>query len=384
MRSKLPNTGTTIFSVMSLLAAEHHAVNLGQGFPGFPIDSKLIDLVSKYMYRGFNQYAPMPGVPALRELLSAKMKKSYGTSYNPNTEITITAGATQAIFTAITAFIHPGDEVIVFAPAYDCYAPAVEICGGKVIWVEMDYPDYSVNWEVVKEKINSRTRMIVINTPQNPAAAIWSKEDMHALQALVSDTDIIVLSDEVYEHIVFDGLNHQSCALFEDLAARSLIVYSFGKTLHATGWKMGYVVGPAHLMSEFRKVHQYNVFSCSTPVQHAIAEYMTDEEVYNGLSLFFQGKRDLFLAAVQGAPFEKKPSAGSYFQLMKYNNWQNHNDVDLAKKWTIDLGITCIPLSVFYPSDKNEGIFRFCFAKEDDILFEAAQRLKQIDKTHAK
>ncbi|MEY3398776.1 MAG: hypothetical protein RL220_1370 [Bacteroidota bacterium] len=376
--SRLPRTGTTIFTIMSQLAAEHGAINLGQGFPGFPVDPALTERVKEAMDQGHNQYAPMPGILSLRELLSAKLRNSYGQVYDPTSEITITAGATQAIFTAITALIKPGDEVILFAPAYDCYAPAVELNGGMVKWITMSYPDYRVQWDDVKAAISPRTKMIVFNTPHNPAGTIWSESDVLQLQDLTRDTEIIVISDEVYEHIVFDGMQHMSCARFPELASRSVLVYSFGKTLHVTGWKMGYVAAPEALMKEFRKVHQYNVFSVNTPAQYAIESYMRNPDTYRGLADFFQRKRDLFLSRITNPVFSFVPSAGSYFQLLQYKGADHLPDVELAKKWTVSYGITSIPLSVFYPDGLDESVLRFCFAKDDDLLIAAADALNKI------
>jgi methionine transaminase len=376
--SKLPATSTTIFSVMSQLAAEHNAINLGQGFPGFDIDPALIESVHQAMKGGFNQYAPMPGILSLRELLSDKMKEAYGTFYNPSDEITITAGGTQAIYSVISALIKSGDEVILFAPAYDCYAPAVELNGGKVVWIETFYPDYKVDWSQVKNAISEKTRLIVVNTPQNPSSAVWSKDDLETLSSLVQNTDIIILSDEVYEHILFDGLKHQSCASVAGLAERSILVYSFGKTLHVTGWKLGYVVGPKELMSEFRKVHQYNVFSCNTPMQVAIEAYMKNASVYTSLPSFYQEKRDRFLSKITNEKFDIRPAKGSYFQVMKFKANMGKSDVETAKEWTIQGGITTIPLSVFYPVERNEAVFRFCFAKSDEVLDKAAEKINQL------
>jgi len=378
IHSKLPYQGTTIFSVMSQLAHETGAVNLGQGFPGFGIDEKLISLVNKAMTNELNQYAPMPGVAALRNAIADKIFLSYGRRYDSETEITITAGATQAIFTAITALIHPDDEVIVFAPAYDCYAPAIEVNGGKPVWIELHYPDYTIHWDEIKKRINHRTRMIIINSPLNPGATVMSNTDMEELQKIVSGTDIIVLSDEVYEHIIFDGEQHQSCARFPALADQSMIVYSFGKTFHATGWKMGYIVGPAEFMAEFRKIHQYNVFSCNTPVQYALAEYMSDPATYLNLPSFYQKKRDFFLHLLEGSLFQWTPARGSYFQLLNYSEITKDKDTDVAIQWTKNNGIASIPLSVFYPEPVQENVLRFCFAKEDAELERAASILKKI------
>jgi methionine aminotransferase len=378
IESKLPTVGTTIFTVMSKLAAEHGAINLGQGFPGFMMDHKLIDLVAFFMKQGFNQYAPMPGVQRLREVISNKMLTTYGKKFNPETEVTITSGGTQALFTAITALVHQDDEVILFSPAYDCYAPAVEVNGGKCVWVELQWPDYRINWDHVRKLVNHKTRMILINTPHNPTGAIFQNEDMLQLSQITKGTDIIVLSDEVYEHIVFDQHEHQSVARFPELADRSLIVYSFGKTFHATGWKMGYICGPENLMKEYRKVHQYNVFSCNTPIQFALAEYMEDAQTYGQLPSFYQKKRDLFLELIQGSSFKVIPSAGTYFQLLSYESISKERDTDFAIRLTKEHGITGIPCSVFYPDHQDHKVLRFCFAKEDDELIRAAAIIKSI------
>lgn len=378
INSKLPNIGTTIFTTMSALANEVGALNLGQGFPGFSIDMKLGKLVEKYISKGFNQYAPMAGVKELRDLLSHKIEKLYGHRYDADTEITITSGGTQAIYTAITALVHEGDEVILFAPAYDCYAPAIELNGGKPVWVDLTYPDYKTNWEYVKKLINHRTRMIVLNTPHNPSGTCMSEEDMKQLEKLVSGTDIIILSDEVYEHIVFDGAQHQSVARFPKLAAQSLCVYSFGKTFHHTGWKMGYICGPATYMQEFRKVHQFNVFSVNTPVQYALAEYMEDESTYLNLPAFYQKKRDLFLDSIKGSRFKYTPSAGTYFQGLCYEGMFDEKDTALAIRLTKEFKIASIPCSVFYPDHLDEKVLRFCFAKDDKTLIEAGKVLSKI------
>ncbi|MCC6600892.1 MAG: aminotransferase class I/II-fold pyridoxal phosphate-dependent enzyme [Crocinitomicaceae bacterium] len=378
IHSKLPNQGITIFTTMSKLAAEADAVNMGQGFPGFPIDTKLIGLVEKYMEKGWNQYAPMSGVIPLRRAISQKLLSTYGRNYDPETEINVTAGATQAIFTAITALVNEGDEVVLFAPAYDCYAPAIQVNGGKPVWIQLHYPDYSIQWNELKKVINHRTRMIIINSPLNPGASVLSTDDMEELQKIVAETDIIVLSDEVYEHIVFDGRQHQSAARFSKLAEQSLLVFSFGKTFHATGWKMGYIAGPAPLIAEFRKIHQYNVFSCNSPIQYAIAEYMEEPEHYKYLPDFYQRKRDYFLHLLEGSRFRWKPAAGSYFQLLNYSEISREKDTDIAIKWTKEHRISSIPLSVFYPDPVQESVLRFCFAKEDAELEMAAEILREI------
>lgn len=378
MNSKLPQVGTTIFTVMSAIAHEYGSINLGQGFPGFPIDERLSKLVEKYISKGYNQYAPMAGVKELRHILSAKIEKLYGHRYNEDTEITITSGATQAIYTAITALVHPEDEVILFAPAYDCYAPAVELNGGTPIWVDLKYPDYSINWEYVAKRINHKTRMIILNSPHNPSGACLSENDMKQLEKIVSDTNIILLSDEVYEHIIFDGQPHQSVARYPKLAAQSIAVYSFGKTFHATGWKIGYICGPETYMREFRKVHQFNVFSVNTPIQYAIAEYMEDENTYLYLPKFYQKKRDLFLGVIKDSKFKYTPSAGTYFQCLSYDGLFEEKDTDFAIRMTKEFKITGIPCSTFYPDHLDEKVLRFCFAKDDETLIAAGKILNTL------
>ena len=383
LRSKMPTAGITIFSRMSSLALQYNALNLGQGFPGFAIDPALGDLVGKYIREGHNQYAPMPGIEVLRRRISEKIHANYGHAYDPGSEITITAGGTQAIFTAITAFVHPGDEVILFAPAYDCYAPAVEINGGIHRWVSLSYPDYTVDWTQVASLVNKKTRMIIINTPHNPSGTCFSGNDMQELARIVGGTDIVVLSDEVYEHIVFDGLHHESAMKFPSLRDRSIIVYSFGKTFHATGWKMGYAVGPERLMNEFRKVHQYNVFSCFTPGQYALAEYMEDRSTWETLSSFYQDKRDAFIHLMEGSRFGIVPVSGTYFQLLDYSQVSGMNDVEFAEHLTREHRLATIPLSVFYPaghaeSGNGDKVLRICFAKETRMLEQAAAILSSL------
>jgi methionine aminotransferase len=378
IRSKLPDVGTTIFTVMSKLAVDHQAINLGQGFPGFPVDMKLADLVEHYIRKGYNQYAPMPGVPELRKTLSQKIRSMYGYAYDPDLEITITAGGTQAIFTAITAMIHRDDEVILFAPAYDCYAPAIELNGGKPVWIRMHYPDYRIDWQEVRSRVNEKTKMIIINSPHNPSGTCLSSEDMTELENIVAGSDICVISDEVYEHIIFDGALHQSAARYPALAQQSFLVYSFGKTFHNTGWKVGYICAPAAMMAEFRKVHQFNVFSCNTPVQYALNEYLSDENHYLTLPDFYQKKRDFFLSMIDGAEFTFTKSAGTYFQLLSYKNLSDESDVAIARRFTTDHKIASIPCSVFYPDGTDEKVLRFCFAKDNELLERAGQILRNI------
>ncbi len=378
IESKLPNVGTTIFTIMSGLANETGAINLSQGFPSFEVSRELIDLYNQAMVDNHNQYAPMPGLPALREELSKKTQKHYGAYYNPDSEITITAGGTQALYTAITALVHKGDEVIIFEPAYDSYKPAIELAGGIVKPYSLTPPDYRINWEEVKSMITDKTKLIIINTPHNPSGTILSKQDLESLAEITKGTNIIVLSDEVYEHIIFDGEEHQSVCRFEELRNRSLIVYSFGKTFHATGWKTGYCLGPEYLMKEFRKVHQFLVFSVNTPLQVALAKYLQNEEHYLSLPFFYQAKRDYFLSLIQGCSFTFTPCKGSYFQLLDYSNFSNEKDTDLAIRLTKEFGIASIPVSVFYSSDVDTKMLRFCFAKDNETLERAAEKIHDI------
>jgi methionine aminotransferase len=377
-QSKLPNIETTIFTVMSGLANKHQAINLSQGFPNFKSDQKLIDLVNKAMNSGFNQYALMPGNMALREAIAKKFALLYSSSYHPESEITITAGATQAIYDVITAFIRQDDEVIILKPAYDCYEPSIQINGGKPVSIQLETPNYQVDWEEVKQKITAKTKMIIINTPHNPSGTIFSETDMLQLQELTKNTNIIVLSDEVYEHIVFDEQKHQSACLFPDLKSRSFITASFGKTFHNTGWKTGYCCAPKELMEEFRKIHQFNVFSVNHPVQKGLADYMQEPNHYLELSGFFQEKRDLFLSLIMDSRFQFKPSQGTYFQVLDYSKITQEYDVDYAKRLTIENGLASIPLSVFNENKLDNKVLRFCFAKTDDTLKKAADILNRI------
>ena len=377
-QSKLPNVDTSIFSVMSALANKHNAINLSQGFPNFKSDQKLIDLVSKAMNSGHNQYAPMPGVLKLRDVISKKFDFLYSSTYHPESEITVTAGATQAIYTAIAAFVKQDDEVIIFRPAYDSYEPAIKVHGGKVISVQLEAPNYTVNWEEVNQKISPKTKMVIVNTPQNPSGTIFSESDMIKFQEITKGTNIIVLSDEVYEHIVFDGAKHQSVCLFPDLKSRSIITASFGKTFHNTGWKIGYASAPKSLMEEFRKVHQFNVFSVNHPIQEALAEYLIEPRHYTELSDFFKNKRDLFLNLIKDSRFNYQPSKGTYFQVLDYSDITSEYDVEFAKRLTIEHGLASIPLSVFNDNNLDNNVLRFCFAKTDDTLKRAADILCSI------
>ena len=376
--SKLPAVGTTIFTVMSRLAQEHNAINLSQGFPDYDCDPALQDLVTKYMREGLNQYPPMAGVPQLREAVAHKVLALYGASYDPEHEITVTPGATYAIFTAIATLVHPGDEVIVFEPAYDSYVPSIELQGGKAVYVGLKFPDYHVDWEEVRRAITRKTRMILVNTPNNPTASVFSAADMRALEKITHGTDIVILSDEVYEHIVFDGAQHQSAARFPGLAERSFVVSSFGKTYHVTGWKMGYCLAPRELMSEFRKVHQFNVFTCNTPVQHALAGFMRHPEHYLGLAAFYQKKRDYFRDRLRESRFTLLPSAGTYFQSVRYDDITDENDADFAMRLTREHGIAAIPLSAFYHDPPGHKVLRFCFAKKEETLLKGTEILRRI------
>ncbi|TDY13798.1 methionine aminotransferase [Meridianimaribacter flavus] len=377
-QSKLSNVGNSIFSVMSTLANTHNAMNLAQGFPDFKSDQKLIDAVSNAMNSGYNQYAPMQGHLGLRHAISKKYELLYNSSYNPENEITVTAGATQAIFTIISAFIRPNDEVIIFKPAYDCYQPAIELNGGKSIAIQLKAPNYTIDWNTVAQSINSNTKMIIVNTPHNPSGTVLSKADMLKLQELTNETDIVVLSDEVYEHIIFDGEQHQSVCRFKNLKERSFITASFGKTFHNTGWKIGYSCAPKTLMDIFRSVHQFNVFSVHHPSQKGLSDYMEEPNHYLNLPEFYQEKRNLFLELIKDSRFKFTPSKGTYFQVLDYSGITLEHDVDFAKRLTIEHGIASIPLSVFNDNNLDEHVLRFCFAKTNDTLKKAAELLNSI------
>lgn len=376
--SKLPQVGTTIFTVMSALASELGAVNLSQGFPDYETSPELIGLVNQAMKNGYNQYAPMAGVMALREEISRKTEKLYGAFYNPDTEITITAGGTQAIYTAITTAIHPNDEVIIFEPAFDCYAPAIKVAGGIVKSLELEPPDYKIKWDMVKRLINNRTKMIILNSPHNPTATILHQEDIEELSAIVKNQDILILSDEVYEHLIYDGETHHSMARYPELRQRSFIVASFGKPFHATGWKVGYCMAPDYLMNEFRKVHQFLVFCVNAPMQVGIAEYLKNEENYLGLKDFFQQKRDYFREALKSSRFELLPCSGSYFQSVRYGRISDEKDADLAIRLTKEIGVASIPVSAFYNMGTDHHVLRFCFAKRQETLDKAVDRLIKV------
>jgi len=376
--SKLPDAGISIFAVMSKLSHDHGAINLSQGYPDFPTSPRLIELVHEAMRSGFNQYAPMPGVYSLREVISEKLERLYQAHYDPGGEITITAGATQAIFTAIAATIRENDEVILFAPAYDSYGPSIEANGGVPVEIEMELPDFSIDWQKVRNAISEKTRMIIINTPHNPTGSILSHEDMKRLEGLTTNTDILVLSDEVYEHMIYDGERHNSVARYPELADRSFLVASFGKTFHNTGWKMGYCAAPRELMTEFRKIHQFNVFSVNHPVQKALATYLKNPANYDYLPGFFEAKRDLFLQALEGSRFTVTPSKGTYFQLLGYSDITEEGDMDLASRMTREHKVASIPVSAFYQNKTDNKILRFCFAKSEETLLRGAEILRGL------
>jgi methionine aminotransferase len=380
LTSRLPQVGTTVFTQMSQLAAEHGAVNLGQGFPDFHCDPKLVDFVTEAMHAGHNQYPPMTGAPALREAVAAKIAALYGHRYDSAAEITVTAGASQGIMTAILCAVHPGDEVIIIEPAYDCYAPAVTLAGGVVVPVAMRVgaAGYSVPWDEVAAAVTPRTRMVVINTPHNPTGSILRRADLDALAAIVDGTQILVLSDEVYEHMVFDGQPHASVSSHPLLVSRAFVVSSFGKTYHVTGWKVGTVAAPAALTVEFRKVHQYNVFSVNAPMQHGIAAYMADPAPWRDLPAFYQKKRDLFRAGLSGSRFELLPAEGTYFQCVRYGAISDLPEAEFAKWLTREVKVAAIPVSAFYGQPKESGVVRFCFAKRDETLQVALERLAAL------
>jgi methionine transaminase len=376
LESKLPSVGTTIFTVMSKLAADLGAINLSQGYPDFDCDPALIDTVARCMRDGRNQYAPMQGVPALRDAIAATFRERYAAEYDPDQEITITSGGTEALFDALAAIVHSGDEVIVFEPCYDSYVPAIELSGGHAVVVCLRCPDYAVPWDEVREAITSRTRAIVLNSPHNPTATILSPSDMAELTRIVAGTDIFIVSDEVYEHIIFDGVRHESMARYPPLRERSFVVGSFGKTYHVTGWKVGYVAAPAPLTAEFRKVHQFVTFATNTPIQHALAEFLAARRGYPELAAFYQRKRDLFLELIAGSRWKPLPSRGTYFQLLDYSEITDEADMDFALRLTREHGVASIPTSAFLYKQAAPHVLRFCFAKKDETLERAAQRLR--------
>jgi methionine aminotransferase len=378
MISKLPNVGTTIFTVMSGLAATHKAINLSQGFPDYDCSDELKAMVNEAMQQGHNQYAPMPGLMPLRSAIAEKISNLYQQSVNPDTEITITPGGTYAIFTAIATCIHPGDEVIIFEPAYDSYIPNVLVNGGKPILISLSFPDYRINWEEVRSKITPRTKMIMLNTPHNPTGSILQENDIQELEKLVTEFNLLVLSDEVYEHLIFDGATHHSILRYPAIYRNSFVTFSFGKIFHNTGWKMGYCVAPEHLMKEYRKVHQYLCFSVNTPMQYGLAKFLETPSHYLELPAFYQQKRDYFLQLMKGSRFTPLASEGSYFQLMKYDRISEEGDKDFAIRMTKEFGVAVIPVSAFYQDGKDDHVIRFCFAKKQATLEQAAAKLLHI------
>jgi methionine transaminase len=376
--SKLPDLGITIFTVMSKLAADHGAINLSQGFPDFEAPAELIERVSHYMRQGHNQYAPMQGVPLLRQRIAEKVKLLYGVKIDPESDITVTSGATEALYAAISAVVRPGDEVIVIEPAYDSYVPAIQLNGGIPVFIPLRFPGYSLDWERLKGKLSDRTRLIILNSPHNPTGTVLEAADLTILRELTAERDLFILSDEVYEHILFDGREHQSMLRYPDLACKSFVVSSFGKTYHATGWKIGYCVAPPDLTLEFRKIHQFLTFTSNTPIQMALADFMVHTGHYKELAGFYQRKRDLFLDLMKNSRFRPLPCAGTYFQMMDYSAITDEPDDAFARRLTAQHGVAAIPPSVFYHDRHDHRVLRFCFAKQDQTLIQAAERLCQI------
>lgn len=376
--SRLPDVGTTIFDVMTKMANDEGAINLSQGFPDFDVDPKLIELVHTAMTRGLNQYATMLGVAPLRQILAEVIESTYSRKVSWETDITVTSGATEGIFACISAFVSPGDEVILFDPAYDSYDPAIRLNGGVPVQINLTFPGFTIDWDVVEKKISPRTRMIMINTPHNPTGSILKKADMEELERVALKYNLIVVSDEVYDRLIYDGQRHQSVLRFPGLASRSLAIFSFGKTFHSTGWKMGYVVGPDYLSKEVRKTHQFIVYSVNTPVQHALSEYLKDPSNYTGLGDFYQEKRDFFLEQMEGSSFRPLKTEGSYFQVFSYGHFSNKPDLEMAEEMTRKHKVACIPVSVFYKDRTDNRLLRFCFAKKRETLERAAAILKNL------
>ncbi|HRN72524.1 MAG TPA: methionine aminotransferase [Ginsengibacter sp.] len=370
------DVGETIFTTMSRLSSECGAINLGQGFPDYPMDGKLVNLLTQAMEDGHNQYAPLAGIAPLRKAIAEKIDFLYGLSVDPETEVCVTPGATYAIYTAFTTVLHEGDEVIVFEPAYDSYIPNIEINGGRPVLIPLSAPDFKIDWERVREAITPRTKMIIINNPHNPSGMLLSATDMVELSDLVLSNGLYLLSDEVYEHLVFDNQRFESVLRYPELFQRSFVTYSFGKVYHCTGWKTGYCIAPEKLMTEFKKVHQYNAFCCFSPVQFALATYLGDKEAYLGLGKFFEPKRDLLESLLSAVGLKPIPSKGSFFQLYDYSDLSNEDELSYVKRLTVEAGVSAIPVSSFYADKRNQGLLRFCFAKEDATLREAGARLK--------
>lgn len=378
LRSKLPDVGLTIFSVMTQLSNDYNAINLSQGFPDFDVHPDLLDLVNKYMRSGHNQYAPMQGVLILREMIAEKVMELYNAIYDPLSEITVTSGATEALFAAIAAVVHNGDEVIVLEPAFDSYVPAIELNGGIPVYVKFKFPEYGIDWDEVKQSVTSKTRLIILNSPHNPTGAVLSGDDIAALKNIVKDTKILILSDEVYEHIIFDGIRHESISRHPELLSRSFVISSFGKTYHTTGWKIGYCLAPAPLSKEFQTVHQFLTFASNTPIQFAYAEFMRNKDVYLNLSTFYQQKRDRFLKLIEKSRFKPIPCHGTYFQMLDYSEISDESDIKFSKRLIMEHGVASIPPSVFYHQKDDHNVLRFCFAKKDETLDKAAEKLCKI------
>ncbi len=378
LRSKLPDVGLTIFSVMTKLSNDYNAINLSQGFPDFDVHSDLLNLVNKYMRSGHNQYAPMQGVLILREMIAEKVMELYNAVYDPVSEITVTSGATEALFAAIAAVVYKSDEVIVLEPAFDSYVPAIELNGGIPVYVKFRFPEYRIDWDEVKQAVTSKTRLIILNSPHNPTGAVLSGDDIAALKHIVIDTEILILSDEVYEHIIFDGIRHESISRHPELVSRSFVISSFGKTYHTTGWKIGYCLAPAGLSKEFQKVHQFLTFASNTPIQFAYAKFMRNKDVYLNLSTFYQQKRDRFLKLIEKSRFKPIPCHGTYFQMLDYSEISDESDMEFSKRLIIEHGVASIPPSVFYHQKDDHNVLRFCFAKKDGTLDKAAEKLCKI------
>jgi methionine aminotransferase len=378
IQSKLPDIGVTIFTIMSKLANDHHAINLSQGFPDFDVHPDLLALVDNYMRSGHNQYAPMQGVAALREGIAEKVLTLYNASYDPESEITVTSGGTEALFAAISAVVRQGDEVIVLEPAFDSYVPVIKLNGGIPVYVEYKFPDYRIDWDDVRNALSSKTRLIILNSPHNPTGAVFTETDISALKDILRDTDVLLLSDEVYEHIIFDGLRHESISRYPELMERSFVVSSFGKTYHTTGWKIGYCLAPDSLSKELQKVHQFLTFASNTPIQYAYAEFMKNKDIYLNLSAFYQKKRDKFLSLIENSRFKAMPCHGTYFQMVDYSSISDESDVEFSKRLITEHGVASIPPSVFYHRQMDYKVLRFCFAKKDETLEKAAERLCKI------
>jgi methionine transaminase len=376
--SKLPDIGISIFSVMTRLANEHGAINLSQGFPDFDCDPALVEAVAQAMRQGHNQYAPMPGVLALREAIAAKVQACYGATCDPQTDVQIVSGATAGLYATLTAFVHPGDEVILFEPCYDSYVPVIRLSGGTPVFISLRYPDYRVDWDEVRRAVTPRTKAILVNTPHNPTGVMWTADDMKALAALVAGTDILLIGDEVYEHIIFDGRRHESLLRYPDLRARACVISSFGKTFHTTGWKVGYCVAPAPILAEVQRVHQFMTFTVHTPSQFAFAEFASRDPLAKDLAPFYQQKRDLFLSLIDGSRFKPLACEGTYFQLLDYSAIARDTDKDMAMRLITEHGVASIPCSAFLYKDPGGPVLRFCFAKKEETLRAAAERLRSV------